>query len=104
MRGENFPFTFFPNTNSHPNCGFSVTVSSPAQFLNWKSSNFGNPIGNPIAFQIGLLSTAIKIKSQMPHCQSTWPLHNCELHSYINVTNAIISMSSCYRNASETVI
>lgn len=81
-----------------PNCGFSITVSSPAHFVNWK------PRTNPIAFQIGLLSTAIKKKSQMPHCQSAWPLHNCELHSYINVTNAIISISSCHRSGSESLL
>lgn len=37
-----------------PNCSFSIAVSSPAQFLNWKHST------NPTAFQIGLCGTAIK--------------------------------------------
>lgn len=102
IREKSFSFMFFPipwtNTaKQSPNCGFSITASSPARFLNWKPST------NPIAFQIGLLRTAIK-KYQMPHCQSTWPLHNCELHSYINVTNAIISISSCHRSGSESVI
>lgn len=61
IRGKSFPFTFSPflltNTvKQSPNCHFSITVSSPAWVLNWKPST------NPVVFQIGLLSTAIKKK------------------------------------------